>query len=183
MAQGGDQGAEHPPGGEQYSPPEGEHGPAPDIGADFVAPPSAGDAGPPSSGDKETPGADLASVFQKLIDSQARGSVETGVPEDKESDAYLQVFKDTEEQRQRHREILTPALRNIAQIWVIAVLMLLVWQGFGSKIGFFHLSDPVLITLITTTTANILGLFYIAVRYLYANPDFKPPRMGGQKPK
>lgn len=123
------------------------------------------------------PPPDLSEILGRLLDDQRSQATEPGIPEDRESDAYLKVFKDTEEQRQRHREILTPALRNIAQIWVIAVLLLLVWQGFGSKIGFFHLSDKVLVTLLTTTTVNILGLFYIAVRYLYANPDFKSPRM------
>jgi hypothetical protein len=70
---------------------------------------------------------------------------------------------------------------NIAQGWVIALILIMIWQGFGSKIGFFSLSDAVLIAFLTTSTANILGLFYIAVRYLYATPDFKSPRLHRQK--
>lgn len=145
-----------------------------------------------SSGDGDKPEAPEASetepetaaelpdaVLASIIEQEKGRAADPGISEDRESQTYLEIFKDSEAQRQRHREFLTPALRNIAQIWVVAVLLILIWQGFGSRIGFFGLSDKVLIALITTTTANVLGLFYIAVRYLYANPDFKPPRRGG----
>lgn len=102
--------------------------------------------------------------------------VTPGVSEEVESETYRKAFADNEGQKHRHREIITPALRNIAQAWIIAVILILIWQGFGSKIGFFHLSDSVLITLLTTTTVNILGLFLLALKYLYANPEFKSPR-------
>jgi hypothetical protein len=49
--------------------------------------------------------------------------------------------------------------------WLIAVFVVVVCQGFG-LLG-FHLSDSVLITLITTTTANILGLGYVVANYLF----------------
>lgn len=106
----------------------------------------------------------------------------TGVSEKTESETYRKAFEDNEAQKHLHRGMLTPALRNITQFWMIAVVLLLVWQGFGSKIGFFHLSDSVLITLLTTTTANVLGLFYLALKYLYANPEFKAPDISSKAP-
>ena len=78
----------------------------------------------------------------------------------KESETCLEIHQIAEAQRQRHREAMTPALRNMVQGWIIAVVMIPIWQGFGSKTGFFHLSDSVLITLLITTTVNILGLFF-----------------------
>lgn len=46
-------------------------------------------------------------------------------------------------------------------IFLVLVLMLLV----GNK--YLNLSDSVLITLLTTTTANIIGVFAIASKWLY----------------
>lgn len=50
--------------------------------------------------------------------------------------------------------------------WLVAAFAVLVCQGFGLD---FHLSDSVIITLITTTTANVLGLGYVVVNYLFPN--------------
>jgi hypothetical protein len=49
--------------------------------------------------------------------------------------------------------------------WLIVVLIGFVFQGFG--LGGFHVSDSVLIALISTTTANVLGLGYIVANYLF----------------
>lgn len=137
------------------------------------------DGAPPATGDDEVASQDgdgLKALLNAVIAEESEETGDSGVTEDMEVRAYVEAFKASEKQRHEHREILTPALRNIAQVWVIAVLFFIFWQGFGYKIGIFHLSDKVLITLLTTTTANILGLFYIAVRCLYANPDYKSPR-------
>lgn len=104
----------------------------------------------------------------KAVDDQEDSS---GVDDKKEASTYLEIHRIAEDQRHRHREAMTPALRNIAQGWIIAVVMILIWQGFGSKIGFFHLADSVLVTLLTTTTVNILGLFWISLNYLYARQE------------
>ena len=94
-----------------------------------------------------------------------------GVSEEKESATYLEAFRVAEDQRNRHREFMTPALRNIAYVWIGTVVLVLILQGFGARNGFFHLSDSVLLTLLTTTTVNILGLFLIALNYLYAKQE------------
>lgn len=126
-------------------------------------------------------GSSVDEILRAFINTENRQAPTAGVSEEKESATYRKVFEESEGQRQRHREIVTPALRNIAQMWIIAVILLLIWQGFGSRIGFFHLSDKVLITLLVTTTTNVLGLFYLAIKYLYANPDFKPPKRPGDR--
>lgn len=65
---------------------------------------------------------------------------------------------------------MTPALRNIAYVWIGTVVVVIILQGFSSRTGFV-LSDKILLTLITTTTVNVLGLFLIALNYLYPKQD------------
>jgi len=47
--------------------------------------------------------------------------------------------------------------------WVFAVLMVVIGKGFG----WLQLSDTVLVTLIGSTTADIIGLLYIIVRFIF----------------
>jgi len=48
-------------------------------------------------------------------------------------------------------------------LWMFLVLMIVLQCGRGV----FMLSDGVLIALITTTTANVFGFFYVVVNYLF----------------
>jgi hypothetical protein len=48
-------------------------------------------------------------------------------------------------------------------LWMFLVLMIVV----QCSRGVFRLSDGVLIALITTTTANVFGFFYVVVNYLF----------------
>ncbi len=50
--------------------------------------------------------------------------------------------------------------------WLGSIFLLLVLQGFKTCLG-FHLSDKVLIAVITGTTINVLGLFAIVANYLF----------------
>ena len=49
--------------------------------------------------------------------------------------------------------------------WLLCVLAVIFLQGFNTHQ--FHLSDSVLVTLIPTTTANVLGLVFIVAKYLF----------------
>jgi|ERR1039458_266926 hypothetical protein len=49
--------------------------------------------------------------------------------------------------------------------WLVVVLAGIIFQGFGWFR--FHVSDSVLIALISTTTANVLSLGYIVANYLF----------------
>lgn len=51
--------------------------------------------------------------------------------------------------------------------WLIAVILILVWQGWPNKTAENRLSDSVLITLLATTSINIIGLLAAVVRYLF----------------
>ncbi len=51
----------------------------------------------------------------------------------------------------------------VTVVWMFLVLLVVFHAGKGS----LHFSDTVLITLITTTTANVFGFMYIVVKYLF----------------
>lgn len=53
--------------------------------------------------------------------------------------------------------------------WLALVFVVLFVQGFSASIcdHQFRLSDQVLLALIAGTTANVLGIFVIVVRYLF----------------
>ncbi len=57
--------------------------------------------------------------------------------------------------------------------WLIFVGIVVVADGIKPvwNNDRFDLSDPVLIALITTTTINVIGLFFIVLRYLFPNPN------------
>jgi hypothetical protein len=52
--------------------------------------------------------------------------------------------------------------------WLIAVIACIGMQAFHA--WGFHLSDPVLIAFISTTTVNVLGLGYIVARHFFQQP-------------
>ena len=56
------------------------------------------------------------------------------------------------------------------------ILVFFILYKSGSLYNSFELSDSVIIALITTTTANIIGIFAFVVRYLFKNPDDKNNR-------
>ena len=51
--------------------------------------------------------------------------------------------------------------------WLLAMILLVTLSGFGTRSGWFQLSDATLIALITTTTVSVLGLFTIVANYFF----------------
>lgn len=73
--------------------------------------------------------------------------------------AQIQKFEDDNTgRREFSRNIFT-----VVVIWMFLVLMIVI-QCAGGK---WHLANSVLIALITTTTANVIGLFIIVANYLF----------------
>lgn len=60
----------------------------------------------------------------------------------------------------------------LVAVWLVVVVCILIWQGVTPQT---RLSDSVLITLLTTTTINVLGLLLTVARYLFPSPG-GPPR-------
>jgi hypothetical protein len=73
--------------------------------------------------------------------------------------AQIQKFEDDNESRREFsRNIFT-----VTVIWMFLVLVIVIQSANGK----WHLSDSVLIALITTTTANVIGIFIIVANYLF----------------
>lgn len=51
-------------------------------------------------------------------------------------------------------------------IWIIVVLAIVLFNGFDRV----HLSDTVLVTLISTTTINVFAFFLLVIKYLFHPP-------------
>jgi len=61
------------------------------------------------------------------------------------------------------RKVFSIIIFAITILWMFLVLFIVVQCSRKA----FHLSDGVLIALITTTTANVFGFFYVVVNYLF----------------
>ncbi len=53
----------------------------------------------------------------------------------------------------------------------ICIYIILIFITIWGNKNYFLLENSVLITLLSTTTANILGLFYIASKWLFPNKE------------
>jgi hypothetical protein len=78
-----------------------------------------------------------------------------------------QLRFDNKQRRQDRKERRRYAHRIfcLISIWLSAVLLILVFQGFGW--WGFKLADSIVITAIGTTTATVLGIFLIVANYLF----------------
>jgi hypothetical protein len=68
-----------------------------------------------------------------------------------------------------HRDRWARKLFPLCAGWLVAVVAVLMLEGFHS--WGFHLDNSVLIAFIGTTTADVLGLGYIVVNYLFPKPS------------
>lgn len=84
------------------------------------------------------------------------------------------------EQHELHETRLgyVPRLFWLIVAWLAITSIFLAFAGFHS--WGFTLSEKILIALITSTTANVLGLFYVVAKWLYPAP--LPDRSKAPKP-
>lgn len=79
--------------------------------------------------------------------------------------------KERYRQDTKHRDYLVHWVVYTNSAWLIAVMLVLISHGaYDETTKFFHLSDGVIMTLLGTTTANILGLAYIVLKGLFPLP-------------
>jgi uncharacterized membrane protein (DUF485 family) len=55
--------------------------------------------------------------------------------------------------------------------WLVAIVAIIMLQGFGYSFwgAPFKLSDSIVLAMIGSTTANVLGILYIVAKYLFPN--------------
>jgi len=70
---------------------------------------------------------------------------------------------DIKEQDKDERRLYAYRVFTLICLWLTGVLLIVVGSGNGS----LHYSDTVMVTLLTTTTANVIGLFAIVNGYLF----------------
>lgn len=81
-----------------------------------------------------------------------------------ENDALDEVNKGDAQDREQRKQFAEKIFSFVCTYMMMVVIILLVT---GAQWVDFRLSDQVIITLITTTTANIIGILLIVVHYLF----------------
>jgi hypothetical protein len=71
----------------------------------------------------------------------------------------------SEQERTIARCFYAPAFFLLSCFWLLIVTVLLYLNGFS----IVHVSDSVLIAVVTTTTANIIGTLLVVAKYLFPN--------------
>jgi hypothetical protein len=82
-------------------------------------------------------------------------------------------------QAREQRELFARHILMVAKVWLVLLGYVILAQGFGTGIplynwtqgvfyyGRFHLSDSILLALLTTSTATVIGVLVVVVRYLF----------------
>ena len=77
--------------------------------------------------------------------------------------AYLQEDLDSKQQDRKQRKVFAQWIFGLVCAYLLVVLTGIFLVGFGQM----KLSDIVLNVLLTTTTANVIGIFIIVAKYLF----------------
>lgn len=78
----------------------------------------------------------------------------------------------SKKQDREQRKEFAAKIFSLTVGWLVCVVLILLFQGWGIAFSCvetdrFHLSDSVLIALITGASVNIIGLMAIVIRYLF----------------
>lgn len=81
--------------------------------------------------------------------------------------------KERYRQDTKHRDYLVRWVVYTNSAWLIAILVIVIAHGAANEDGtdLFQLSDTVMVTLLATTTANVLGLALIVLRGLFSDSN------------
>ena len=81
------------------------------------------------------------------------------------NDALEEINKSNIQDRDQRKDF-AERIFQFATVYMIFVFLVLFISG--STVSHFHLNDNVLITLLRTTTANVIGVLAIVVTYLFS---------------
>ena len=73
------------------------------------------------------------------------------------------------EQNRRSRKSLTTSVFVMTCVWLVAILFFVWNQGRMAGRSVQYLETSVLVALVGSTSVNVIGLFYVVLRYLFPN--------------
>ena len=88
-------------------------------------------------------------------------------------DLHAETVADRKSARTQ-RETYARRIFRLVCAWITLIFALLLCQGFGETIHYKPLSDKVLITLISSTTVNVIGTLIIVLKYIFKVPTQHP---------
>jgi uncharacterized coiled-coil protein SlyX len=111
----------------------------------------------------------LKLVLQRMKEVHTPDPFSSGELQNNELRKLAEELKDLKQDRDE-RKSYASKLYWLVLVWLVIILLIVFFQGVhylpGTSFS-FKLSDVVLITLITTTTANVAAFFLVVVRYLF----------------
>jgi hypothetical protein len=108
--------------------------------------------------DRLNPYLDATNTPVSVIEANAKEIKELSLDAEFEKEALKRLIDDN-----HARKSFSQWIFAVTVLWMFSVLMIAIQCGRGSLV----LSDGVLIALVTTTTANVFGFFYVVVNYLF----------------
>jgi hypothetical protein len=106
------------------------------------------------------------SIEQSIQNEANSSSEEVKIRAHEEEDKRRkQLDNDGLAQDMDERKIYAHRIFVLICMWLFLVAIVFLAEGNGN----LHYSDNVIITLLTTTTANVIGLFILVTKYLF-NP-------------
>ena len=106
------------------------------------------------------------SLRKFILEETGQGSIDEQAARNKR----LELQNKSEEQKQEMQREFGGWAKWIVSRWLYFIVFLLVVVG---AVSFFYgtqiFSDKVLITLLATTTVNVIGMVIIVIKYLFAN--------------
>lgn len=87
---------------------------------------------------------------------------ETDARQDLELESIREELNSRKQDREQRGEYVGK-IHDLVSTYIAVVLMFVLFQG----LGFLRISDKVMITLLSTTTINVIGIFIIVAKYLF----------------
>ncbi len=134
---------------------------------------------PPSKKSAERAAIDLTSITgNELAEVSTKPDAITHIEEvSADRDQKAEEVNDLKQNRDERKKYAHRIFVLIC-CWIGGLLLILLLQGLGQWYWLkFSLSQPVLLSVIGSTTVNVLGIFYIVAHYLFpSNSNFKDLR-------
>lgn len=107
----------------------------------------------------------MPNSFENINVQEDNPSVHGGSKKDIDTNNLEQQKRDRYRQDTKHRGLLTNWVIWTVSLWLLAVIVLV--YLCADYTWFFSLSDEVMVALLVTTTANVLGLAFIVLKGLF----------------